>query len=181
MTTGHRVVVWWMGEDVETLADLFPPSPRAVCVGINPAPPSVAAGHYFQGRLGQQFFGRLRQSGLLEVAATGFEDDAAVRAGIGFTDLVKRPTARAGEVGEGEMRHGTDILRRRIEDVGAPVLIFPFKAAATHLVGHFPGNGWIDARFAGAEVFVMPGPYEARATATVTIASLGARFEQSER
>jgi hypothetical protein len=35
----HRVIVEWMGEQVETLADLFPVPLRAMCVGINPAPP----------------------------------------------------------------------------------------------------------------------------------------------
>ncbi len=44
---GHRLLIDWMGTEVETLADLLPELPRAVCIGINPAPPSVAAGHYF--------------------------------------------------------------------------------------------------------------------------------------
>jgi hypothetical protein len=34
-----------MGEEVETLADLLRDGLRAVAVGINPAPKSVAAGH----------------------------------------------------------------------------------------------------------------------------------------
>jgi len=37
---------------VETL-DLLRPSLRAVCVGINPAPKSVAAGHYYQRLFGK--------------------------------------------------------------------------------------------------------------------------------
>lgn len=43
----HRVVGDWMDKRVETLEDLLRPGLRAVCVGINPAPVSVAAGHYF--------------------------------------------------------------------------------------------------------------------------------------
>jgi hypothetical protein len=35
-----------MGEKAETLADLLRPGLRAVVVGINPSPVSVAAGHY---------------------------------------------------------------------------------------------------------------------------------------
>jgi len=53
---GHRVQVEWMGETVESLEDLLRPGLRIVCVGINPAPVSVAAGHYYQGRLGQGFW-----------------------------------------------------------------------------------------------------------------------------
>ena len=52
---GHRVKETWMGEDVETLADLLRPGLNAVCVGINPSPVSVAAGHYYQGPPGNDF------------------------------------------------------------------------------------------------------------------------------
>lgn len=174
----HRVTVTWMGTDVETLADLFPSPVQAVCVGINPAPPSVAAGHYFQGRQGQRFYARLRQAGIIGDCPAGAEDDAAFAAGIGFTDVVKRPTARAHEVFPEEMRHGVDLLRAKLEQVSPPLLVFPFKQAAVALVGSFSGNGWIDRTFAGADMFVMPGPYEALATATPTIDSLAERLRE---
>lgn len=170
--SGHRVTIEWLGTPVETLADLFPPSPRAICVGINPAPTSVQAGHYFQGNLGQRFFARLRQAGLREYVDDGYEDDAAFASGIGFTDVVKRPSARADEVSAEELRHGANLLASNVETIGAPVLILPFKAAAVALVGRFDGNGWLERNFAGARLFVMPGPYEATATASPTIASL---------
>lgn len=175
-SSGHRVLVDWMGTPVETLADLLPESPRAVCVGINPAPPSVAAGHYFQGRQGRRFYARLRQAGVIPPKTSGFEDDDAVAMGIGFTDVVKRPTARSDEVPDSEMRHGVDLLRARLEAARAPVLIFPFKRAAVSVVGKFDGNGWLDRTFAGADLFVMPGPYEAAGTANATIARLADRL-----
>jgi TDG/mug DNA glycosylase family protein len=161
-----------MGTEVETLADLFPAHPRAVCVGINPAPTSVAVGHYYQGRQGQRFFARLVQAGVLQPVSDGFEDDAAVAAGIGFTDVVKRPTARADEVSPDEVRRGRELLERKLSRTGARVLIFPFKTAAVALVGKFEGNGWLVGSFAGCRLFVMPGPYEKRASADSTIATL---------
>jgi TDG/mug DNA glycosylase family protein len=93
----HRVSEKWMGEQIETLEDLLRPGLHAVCIGINPAPTSVRAGHYYQGRLGQQFYERLRRAELLP-HASGWEDDLAYENGIGFTDIVKRPTAKAREV-----------------------------------------------------------------------------------
>ncbi len=42
----HRATEEWMGQQVETLEDLLRPGLRAVCIGINPAPTSVGAGHY---------------------------------------------------------------------------------------------------------------------------------------
>lgn len=169
---GHRVTMTWMGSAVETLADLVPPEPRAMVVGINPAPPSVAAGHYYQGRQGQRFFTRLRQSGLLPSESLGFEDDDAVAIGIGFTDIVKRPTATADEVTRAELRHGAGLLADKLSAASIPVLIFPFKAAAVALIGRFDGNGWLDQQLAHSRLFVMPGPYESTTTAEPTIASL---------
>lgn len=162
-----------MGTEVETLADLLPAGPKVVCVGINPAPTSVAVGHYYQGRQGQRFFARLVQAGVLQPVNEGFEDDAAVAAGVGFSDLVKRPTARANEVRPDELRHGRELLERKLAHTGVPALIFPFKAAAVALVGRFDGNGWLPRQFAGCRLFVMPGPYENRATAEATIETLG--------
>lgn len=169
---GHRVTIEWMGAQVETLADLFPPAPRAICVGINPAPSSVAAGHYYQGRQGQRFFTRLRQSGLLGRPGDGFEDDDAVASGIGFTDVVKRPTTSADLLTSAERRHGALLLAAKLEKIGAPVLIFPFKAAAVELIGRFEGSGWVRSDFGGSRLFVMPGPYESTVTAAPTIDSL---------
>jgi TDG/mug DNA glycosylase family protein len=171
---GHRVTIEWMGEQIDTLADLLPDAPRAVCVGINPAPRSVEAGHYYQGRQGQRFFARLQQAGVVELPSEGFEDDAALVAGIGFTDVVKRPTSRADELTSAEQRHGIELLAQKLETLRAPVVIFPFKAAAVALVGAFEGNGWLRQDFAGSRLFVMPGPYESNATASPTLASLRA-------
>jgi TDG/mug DNA glycosylase family protein len=171
----HRVIVDWMGERIETLADLFPSELRAVIVGINPAPPSVAAGHYYQGRQGQRFFARLRQAGVLETSK-GYEDDAGMAAGIGFTDIVKRPTSNASTLTPAEIREGVRLLSAKLEAVRPPTLIFPFRAAAVELVGRFDGNGWLRPTFAGSRLFVMPGPYEKTASASPTIASLRAGF-----
>jgi hypothetical protein len=40
----------------------------------------------------------------------GYEDDALYAKGVGFTDLVKRPTARASDLGREEFEYGRGIL-----------------------------------------------------------------------
>ena len=91
--TGHRATEMWMGQEVETLtATLLRPGLKAVVVGINPSPVSVAAGHYYQGQLGHRFYKRLHEAGVIDLNAGGFEDDVAFAAGIGFTGVVKRST-----------------------------------------------------------------------------------------
>jgi len=155
----HRVTEEWMSDQVETLEDLLRPGLHAVCIGINPAAMSVAAGHYYQGRLGQQFYERLRCAGLLP-RALGWEDDLAFDNGIGFTDIVKRPTARATEVRPEEFAYGREVLREKLETGKPRLVIFTFKKTAEVLLGPVAGHGLISSRKLGrAPVFVMPGPY----------------------
>ena len=174
---GHRVVEDWMGEQVETLADLIRPGLIAVCVGINPSPVSVAAGHYYQGQVGQRFFGRLRGAGILPDRHDGFEDDAAFANGIGFTDIIKRPTARAKGLPVAEYDHGRDLLRRKLERYRPGLVIFTFKKTAEVVCGRFAGNGFVAGLAVdGVEAFVMPGPYESASTVTSRMGALAARF-----
>jgi TDG/mug DNA glycosylase family protein len=170
---GHRIELEWMGERVETLADLLRPGLRAICVGINPSLVSVRAGHYYQGRAGQRFLARLRTAGVIGASRRGTEDDAAFAAGIGFTDIVKRPTRSADELRADEFRHGRVLLEEKLTRSAPRLVIFAYKAAATAMFGRFDGNGFIPGlAFADVPVFIMPGPYEATATAEQTLAAL---------
>jgi double-stranded uracil-DNA glycosylase len=167
-----------MGERVTTLEDLLRPRLRAVCIGINPSPVSVEAGHYYQGRLGQAFFARLRNAGVLPARVESYEDDVAFAAGIGFTDIVKRPTRSAKEIRREEFEHGRGLLSEKLAEHGPELVIFTFKKTAQTLFGPFAGNGFLTGRtLAGSEVFVMPGPYESADTVARTMGKLAARFE----
>jgi double-stranded uracil-DNA glycosylase len=155
----HRVIEEWRGVQVETLEDLLRPGLRAVCVGINPAPTSVAAGHYYQGTLGQKFFSRLRRIGVLPVKKE-WEDDAAFAAGIGFTDIVKRPTRAAADIDGEELEYGRSLLLEKLDAAQPELVIFTFKKSATVIFGQFDGSGFLAEGVAGADAYVMPGPYE---------------------
>lgn len=164
-----------MGEQIETLEDLLRPDLRAVCIGINPAPPSVAAGHYYQGELGQRLFARLRRAELIS-PVEGWEDDAAYASGIGFTDIVKRPTARADQLRSDEFAYGTELLVEKLKRCGPQLIVFTFKKTATVLLGPFAGAGFVGRELAGSEVFVMPGPFERRDVVTEKLAELRERI-----
>ena len=170
---GHRTTERWLDEEVETLADLLRPGLRAVCVGINPAPRSVRAGHYYQGNLGQKLFARLQQAHVVRPGCGGWQDDEAFAGGVGFTDIVKRPTNRAAEVRLEEFEHGQRLLEAKLEEHRSPLVIFTFKQAARKLFGNFAGNGFVPGlQLAYSQVFVMPGPYESAGTANATLAEL---------
>jgi TDG/mug DNA glycosylase family protein len=173
----HRVTEEWRGVEVETLEDLLRPGLRAVVVGINPAPVSVAAGHYYQGRLGQAFFGRLRRAGLLQSGA-GWEDDAAFTAGIGFTDIVKRPTTSASEIPADELEYGKSILLSKLELVRPEIVVFTFKTTANVFFGAFAGYGFIREQLARGAVFVMPGPYEHADRVDAALRGLARRWRE---
>lgn len=176
---GHRVREEWMGEEIETLEDLLRPGLLAVCVGINPAPRSVAAGHYYQGAYGQRFFARLRVAGVIPEAADGYEDDAAFAVGVGFTDLVKRPTPSDKDVTDEEREQGRPLLERKLRDADPELVIFAFKSAARTLFGGFEGNGFVPGlELAERDVFVMPGPTESTHTSEPTLRALASRVRE---
>jgi double-stranded uracil-DNA glycosylase len=161
--SGHRINDIWMGSTIETLADLIPSPAKIICIGINPSLTSVQTGHYYQGRLGQAFFRRLQIAGLLPDQITGYEDDVAYGLGIGFTDIIKRPTNKAGELCAAEFQEGRKILDRKISKIRPEAVIFTFKKTAATLFGSFKGCGWLpNSQFGGIRSFVMPGPYAKR-------------------
>jgi TDG/mug DNA glycosylase family protein len=176
---GHQVQQCWMGAQILTLADLIPPNPRVVCIGINPSPVSVQVGHYYQGRFGQRIFARLREAGLIADPSNGYEDDDAFGHGVGFTDIVKRPTIRATSLHPQEYAHGRELLADRIDTANASLVVFTSKRAATAYFGNFTGGGLVPGlRLGGAEVFVLPGPMESTASAAQKIIELRSRLRQ---
>ncbi|MGH3103776.1 MAG: uracil-DNA glycosylase family protein [Gaiellaceae bacterium] len=149
-------------EDGEPTLPDVPPRPGGVLlVGINPAPASVAAGHYYQGRIGQRLWRRLERIGLLENAVPGAEDEAFARAGHGLTDLVKRPTASSAELSDRELGSGVGTLATKIREWKPRLILFAFKEPAKRLLGSAvaPGAG---PALAGVPTFLLTGPYAAR-------------------
>lgn len=158
---GHQTVVTWLGQDVLTLSPLWPSVRlRAVIVGVNPAPPSVDAGHYYQGRRGTFAFNFLRRAGVLrpKPGVGEYEDDCAVEQGIGFTDLAPRPTTTAGDLRVSERRSQLAQLSRRLEEHNPPLIIAVFQPVVEDLLGVRRSQpGLQQVLFSGAiPVFQLP-------------------------
>ena len=130
-------------------------------MGLNPAPRSVAAGHYYQGRLGRRLWKRLVDIGLLTDAVPGAEDDAFVAAGHGLTDLVKRPTASAHDLERDELQRGAQQLRTNVRTWQPGLILFVFKEAA-HLALGSPVSPGTGSLLEGIPTFLLSGPYAAR-------------------
>lgn len=154
------------GDRVTTLKEMIRPGLRAVFVGINPSPVSVAAGHYYQGTLGQRFWRRLQDFGITPRLPRGAEDDTAFARGLGFADLVRRPTRSATELTKAELRRGAiDVAERLAPAAGA---VFVFAKARDAASSELECRGWTTT--------TMPGPYAPSLEATKQMAAIRARL-----
>jgi TDG/mug DNA glycosylase family protein len=146
-----------------TLPD-HPPAPGGILlVGVNPAPPSVAAGHYYQGKLGRRLWQRLEALDLMDSPLPGAEDEAWVRAGHGLTDVVKRPTPAASELRSEELREGADSLREKVAAWRPGLVLFAFQAAARAALGERRIAAGSGPALAGVATFLLSGPFAPRA------------------
>ncbi|MGB5441910.1 MAG: mismatch-specific DNA-glycosylase, partial [Gammaproteobacteria bacterium] len=100
---------------LETLPDYLRPGLNIVSIGLNPSLPSVREGFYFANPR-NRFWRALNASGLVTatlepgVAAT---DVLFHQFGIGFTDVVKRPTASGNELRAADYRKWAPLLKQK--------------------------------------------------------------------
>lgn len=176
---GHQEYVCIADREIRTLRELWPAEPRAMIVGLNPAPPSVDAGHYYQGRSGRQRMALLAAAGLFDSPKPGeFVDDVALAARIGFTDLVRRPTTGENDVNKAEIHEGAQRLRHELTQRRVPLVVCVFRHPASKLTG-LPTKavkpGIVPSGdLPGTTVFRMPGPYAAKATRQTVMGQLSA-------
>lgn len=162
-----------MGSEVLTLADIWPDTPRAMIVGLNPAPSSVEAGHYYQGQVGQGQLRKLARAGLFAEPTGRYFEEAALAAGVGFTDIVKRPSRGEGDVRSDEIRHGSARLADDLRSRGVDLVVCVFRHPVKVLLGDEGKPGVQAARTIwGAQVFRMPGPFDSRDNVAHVMAQL---------
>ena len=160
---------------MKTLPDFLDTDLRLLSVGINPSLPAVAAGFYFANPR-NRFWPALNASGLLTEPVT--PGTAAMvlilaRDRIGFTDLVKKPSAMAHHLAAADYRDGAARLRALLEKYRPRALWFH----GTTAYGNFLQRGLgLRSRGAaplalgeqapildGTPVFVTPNPSPANA------------------
>ena len=102
-----------MASEIKTLPDYLRPGLDIIFVGINPGMSSAEAGRYFftpRNRFWPAF-----NAARLTPEPLGPETDAkALDHGIGFTDVVKRPTRQMSELRAADYREGAALLREKL-------------------------------------------------------------------
>ncbi len=151
---GYQTYVDWLGRRTLSLAEVWPDgTPRAAVVGLGQSQASVAAGHRYQG--GQVVnLRRLARAGLFEEAVDGIWEPVALAAGVGFTDLVRRPI---DDVFMADLRHGSPLLRESLAAREPEIVVAMSKEPVVALFHEEYPPGVLPVRTAwGGQVFRMP-------------------------
>jgi TDG/mug DNA glycosylase family protein len=158
-----------------TLPDLLAEGLAVAFVSINPSLYSVEHGHYFA-RRSNKFWPCISGSILTRPARKGLgvdrlgpeHDRALQRFGIGFTDLVKRPTVRAADVSAAEFAGAVGTLLEKVRRFRPRVACFHGVTGYRHVQRALLGDGEVclglqAVRLEGTRVFVVPNPSGANA------------------
>ena len=94
--------------------DLLKPGLTLVFCGYNPSLTSGQSGYHYA-HPGNRFWRVLHASGITKRLYRPEEDEQLLGLGIGFTNLVSRPTRRADELTREEIQAGTEELREKLE------------------------------------------------------------------
>ncbi|WP_197513168.1 mismatch-specific DNA-glycosylase [Acidihalobacter aeolianus] len=154
-----------------TLPDLLAPGLRLISVGLNPSPASVAAQVYFA-HPRNRFWPMLDASGLIDETLSPSPDSMrrlfeAHR--IGFTDLVKRPTAGVAQLRAADYRAGASALRMRLHGLAPRAIWFQGRTPWAQYLRHAEGSsadgdwGLQTQSIDGVPVWVTPNPSPANA------------------
>ena len=167
--------------DFETLPDHLAFGLELVFIGINPGLFSVARGHYFA-RGSSRFWPAFSASRLSEeirrslgIAVLKPEHDAALpRFGIGFTDVIKRPSANAGELTASEFEQWSPLLLEKLQRYAPRVACFhgltgfrPFLVYGLKQGDRKPALGPQPETVGSTRLFVVPNPSPANAHFTL--------------
>ena len=163
-----------------TLPDLLRPDLAVVFVGINPSRYSVERGHYFA-RPTNRFWPAFSRSSLsaaarqgLGLAMLGPANDVDLPAhGFGFTDVVKRATAKASELRPGELEAAVPHLVEKLARMRPSFACFhgitgfrPFHRVVFPDAPPPPALGLQGETIGPTRLFVVPSPSGANAHAS---------------
>ena len=162
-----------LNDDLKTLPDYLRPDLKIISVGLNPSIPSMLAGFPFANPR-NRFWQALNLSGLV---AAPLEPGAAAmqillnRDSIGFTDLVKRPSAMGKDLTVGDYRRDAPLLKEKLLRYRSAWVWFHGMLAFRHYLRHAEsvaadGLSWgeqTEFRIGLSRIFVSPNPSPANA------------------
>ncbi|MGW0084725.1 G/U mismatch-specific DNA glycosylase [Streptomyces sp. NPDC003393] len=131
---------------------------RVLFCGINPGLMTAATGHHFA-RPGNRFWPVLHRSGFTPRLLKPSEQDEVLSYGLGITNVVARPTARADELTVEEYREGGRLLALKAAQLRprwlAVVGVTAYRAAFGDRMAQV---GPQERMIGAARVWVLPNP-----------------------
>jgi len=142
---------------LQTLPDYLRPGLRLVFIGINPGYYSAQVGHYYA-RIGNLFWWSLSNSGLVKQPVTAQEDATLLDQGIGFTDVVKRPTHSSGDLRQDEFDIGAKGALEKLQLYKPETACFVGLLGATAFIGRGVRPGPLSEKIGSTRLFAVPSP-----------------------
>lgn len=141
------------GERLWTLPDSVAPRLNMLICGLNPSPASADSGVAFA-RPGNRFWPAMLASGL----AVADRDPLALLAKnkIGMTDIVKRTTRRADELGRNEFVDGLRRVERLVAWLQPQVVCFVGLAGWRAAIDRRAAAGWQERTIGARPTYLMP-------------------------
>ena len=155
-------------EEFPTLADYLEGGLSIVFVGLNPSEYSVKMGHYFANPR-NRFWAAFNLSGLVEREMASHNDVDLLRDGIGFTDVVKRPTRQGSGLNAADFRRWAPVLKTKLLQCTPLIACFHGVTAYNAYLQYAEGIkakaglGLQDLSIGPTRVFVVPNPSPANA------------------
>ena len=153
---------------MDTLPDYLRDGLDIALVGLNPSEYSVREGRYFANPR-NRFWAALNRSGLVNHPVSMEQDHTLVDHGIGFTDVVKRPTSQASGLKARDYRRWAPVLKEKLERYQPLIACFHGLVAYSIYLQYAEGVrarpklGLQDRRIGDSQVFVVPNPSPANA------------------
>ena len=149
------------------IADLIAPGLRVLFCGINPGLVSERTGHHFA-RPGNRFWPALHRSGFTPRQLAPSEQETLLGYGLGITNVVARPSARADELTADELRAGGEILVGKVLAYAPSWLAVVGVGAYRVAFGEPKATvGRQDRTIGSTRVWVLPNPSGLNAHETV--------------
>ena len=141
-----------------TVPDIIGPGLRVLFVGINPGLYTAAIGYHFA-RPGNRFWPALFAGGFTERRLSPWENKQLLKSGYGITNMVARPTARADELSNDELRAGAIILEKKVKKFRPRyVAIVGISSYRTAFDRPLAKMGRQEETLATAKLWVLPNP-----------------------
>jgi TDG/mug DNA glycosylase family protein len=154
---------------MDSLPDYLRPGLDIVFVGLNPGAYSAKLGHYFA-RTTNRFWPAVRAAGLVPADLGPLTDHQVLEYGLGFTDVVKRPSNGAADLRVADFRQWAPVLREKLERCQPLIACFHgltgYRNYLKYAEGLAPESlalGPQDRAIGRSRVFVVPNPSPANA------------------